>query len=185
MIQELLKEAERKMKVSVDHLIHELGKVRTGRASLALLEDVKADFYGTPTPLAQMATLGVPDSQTLSIQPWDAAGLAAIEKAIQASNLGLTPSNDGKVIRLNIPPLTTERRVELARSVKKYAEDGRVAVRNVRREFNDKTKALEKDHSISEDDHKRCNDDIQKLTDERIAEIDKIAQSKEKDLMGS
>ncbi len=180
---DLLKDSERKMKVSVDHLHTELGKVRTGRASVSLVEDIKMDYYGNPTPLAQTATLGVPDSKTITIAPWDVSMLATIEKAIQASDLGLTPSNDGKMIRLTIPPLTTERRQQLTKVVKKYGEDCKIAIRNVRREFNDKVKAMEKNHAISEDEERRGHDSIQKTTDQHIAEVDKIVQGKEKDVL--
>ncbi|MBI5428561.1 MAG: ribosome recycling factor [Nitrospinae bacterium] len=183
MIDDLIKESEKKMKHSLDHLRLELGKVRTGRASLSLLEGIKVDYYGNPTPLNQVATLGTPDSHTIAIQPWDHSVIKIIEKAIQASDLGLSPSNDGKVVRLNIPPLTTERRQQMAKTVKKLAEECRVAIRNVRREANEKVKAQEKNHAISQDDHKRLQDRIQKATDQSIAEVDKIAQSKEKDLL--
>jgi ribosome recycling factor len=179
----LINDSERKMKVSIEHLHTELGKVRTGRASVALVEDIKVEFYGNPTPLAQTATLGAPDSKTITIAPWDASILPVIEKAIQASDLGLTPSNDGKVIRLTIPPLTTERRQQLTKVVKKYGEDCKVAIRNVRREFNDKLKAMEKDGSVSKDEERKGHDQIQKATDKYVAEVDKIVQGKEKDVL--
>jgi len=179
----LIKDSERKMKVSIDHLHIELGKVRTGRASVSLVEDLKIDFYGNPTPLAQTATLGVPDSKTITIAPWDTSMLPVIDKAIQGSDLGLTPSNDGKVIRLTIPPLTTDRRQQLTKVVKKYGEDCKVALRNVRREFNDKLKAMEKNHSLSKDEERKGHDSIQKATDKYVAEVDKIVQGKEKDVL--
>ena len=179
----LLKDSERKMKVSIEHLHAELGKVRTGRASVALVEDIKIDYYGNPTPLAQAATLGVPDSKTITIAPWDVSMVAVIEKAIQGSNLGLNPSSDGKVIRLTIPPLTTDRRQQLTKVVKKYGEDCKIAIRNVRREFNDKVKAMEKDHAISKDVERKGHDGIQKTTDQFIVEVDKIVQGKEKDVL--
>ena len=179
----LLSESERKMKLSVDHMQIELGKVRTGRASLTLVEDIKVDYYGNPTPLAQAATLAVPDSKTITIAPWDTSLLSVIEKALQTSDLGLNPSNDGKLIRLTIPPLTTERRQQLSKVVKKYSEDCKVAVRNVRREFNDKVKAMEKAHDISKDDGKRGHGQIQKVTDKIIEEVDRIVQVKEKDVL--
>ena len=141
------------------------------------------DYYGTPTPLAQVATLGVPDSQTITIQPWDVSILKDLEKAIQASDLGLTPSNDGKLIRLNIPPLTGERRQELVKVVKKYVEDHKVAIRNVRRDFNDQIKAGEKKHEISEDEGRKGLDKLQKITDEHTAEADKLAKAREKDIL--
>ncbi len=185
MIDDQLKEAEKKMNVSIDHLHQDLAKVRTGRASLSILDEVRVDYYGNPTPLNQVANLGIPDSQTITIQPWDANLVKDISKAIQSSNLGLTPADDGKVVRLAIPPLTTERRKEMVKTVKRYAEDSKVAIRNIRRDFNDKIKQLEKDHSISEDELKHGQDDIQKVTDKFVAEIDKISQIKEKDLMES
>lgn len=179
----LLKDSEHKMKVSVDHLHTELGKVRTGRASISLVEDIKVDYYGNPTPLAQTATLGAPDSKTITIAPWDVSVLPVIEKAIQASDLGLNPSNDGKVIRLTIPPLTTERRQQLTKVVKKYGEDCKIALRNVRREFNEKVKAMEKDHTLSKDEEHKGHDSIQKTTDRYVTEVDKIVQGKEKDVL--
>lgn len=146
-----IKDSEQKMKGAIDHLHIELGKVRTGRASVALVEDIKIDYYGNPAPLSQAATLGVPDSKTITISPWDSSLVPVIEKAIQGSDLGLTPSNDGKTIRLTIPPLTTDRRLQLTKVVKKYGEDCKIAIRNIRRDFNDKLKAMEKDHSLSKD----------------------------------
>ncbi len=182
-MEQLLKDCEAKMGFSLDHLRAELAKLRTGQASLAILEGVKVDFYGTPTPLSQAATLGVPDSSTLTIQPWDASILKDIEKALQASDLGLTPNSDGKMIRLAIPPLTQERRQQLAKVVKKYAEESRVAIRNVRREFNDKVKAKEKKHEISEDESHKYIDKMQKITDSQIGLVDKTAQEKEKSVL--
>lgn len=183
MTENLIKESEKKMKQATEHLLHELSKVRTGRASVSMLEGIKVDFYGVPTPVNQVATLGTPDGHTVTIQPWDASILKSIEKAIQTSDIGLPPSNDGKVIRLNIPPLTTERRQQMVKTIKKYSEDCKVAMRNVRRESNDKLKAMEKDHSISQDEHKKTQDKIQKITDHHIAEVDKIIQAREKDIM--
>jgi ribosome recycling factor len=183
MIADLTQDAENKMRHSIDHLHHELGKLRTGQASVALVDDLKVDYYGTPTLLIQVATLGTPDSQTLTIQPWEASILKDIEKAIQSSDIGLTPNNDGKMIRLTIPPLTNERRQQLVKLVKKYSEDSKVAVRNVRRDVNDKLKKLEKNHDISEDENRKATDDVQKMTDKFVTEIDKISQVKEKDMM--
>ncbi|MBC8288049.1 MAG: ribosome recycling factor [Nitrospinae bacterium] len=183
MIADLIQDAEKKMGSSIDHLHHELGKLRTGQASVALLDDLKVDYYGTPTLLSQVATLGTPDSQTLTIQPWEVSILKDIEKAIQSSDIGLTPNNDGKMIRLTIPPLTNERRQQLVKLVKKYAEDCKVAVRNVRRDANDKLKKLEKNHEISKDESHKATDDIQKMTDKFVADVDKIAQVKEKNMM--
>lgn len=182
---ELIKDSERKMKASIDHLHVELGKVRTGRASVSLIEDIKVDYYGNPTPLSQAATLGAPDSKTLSITPWDSSLLPVIEKAIQASDLGLTPNNDGKVIRLTIPPLTTERRQQLVKVVKKYGEDSKIAIRNIRRDFNDKLKSMEKDGTLSKDLERKGHDTIQKATDKYVAEVDQIIQGKEKDVLES
>ena len=143
-MEELFKDCQRKMENSIDHLRQELSKLRTGSANGAILEGIKIDYYGNPTPLNQVATLGVPDSQTITIQPYDVSVLKDVEKAILASDLGLTPNNDGKLIRLNIPPLTGERRQQLVKVLKKYQEDVRVAIRNVRRDFNDKFKTMEK-----------------------------------------
>ncbi len=183
MIADLIHGAEKKMGISINHLHHELGKLRTGQASVALLDDLKVDYYGNPTPLNQVATLGTPDSQTLTIQPWEVSILKDVEKALQASDIGLTPNSDGKMIRLTIPPLTNERRQQLVKLVKKYSEDCKVAIRNVRREVNDKLKKTEKNHEISEDESHKAVDNIQKMTDKFVAEIDKTAQTKEKDMM--
>ncbi len=183
MIEQLLKESESKMGYSLDHLRTDLAKLRTGRASLAILEDIKVDYYGNPTPLNQVGTLAVPDPSTITIQPWDSTVLKDIEKAVQSSDLGLTPNNDGKLIRLTIPPLTQERRQQLGKVVKKHAEECRVAIRNLRRVFNDKVKALEKKHEISQDESHNYIDKMQKITDAHIGDVDKIAQAKEKDIM--
>ena len=183
MVAEIIKEAGQKMKSSIDHLFHELGKLRTGQASVALLDDLMVDYYGNPTPLKQVATLGSPDSHTLTVQPWEASILKDIEKAIQASDLGLTPNNDGKVIRLAIPPLTNERRQQLVKLVKKQAEECKVSIRNVRRDTNEKLKQSEKKHDISEDESRKGQDETQKITDKFVAEVDKITQTKEKDIL--
>lgn len=183
MIADLIQEVEKKMGISIDHLHHELGKLRTGQASVALLDDLKVDYYGNLTPLSQVATLGTIDSQTLTIQPWEASVLKEIEKAIQASDLGLTPNNDGKSIRLTIPPLTNERRQQLVKLVKKYNEECKIAIRNVRKHVNDKLKKSEKSHEISEDESHKGADDIQKITNKFIAEVDKVSHAKEKDMM--
>ena len=182
-MEQLLKEYQAKMGLSLDHLQGELAKLRTGQASLAILEGINVDFYGTPTPLSQTATLGVPDSSTLTIQPWDASILKDIEKALQASDLGLTPNSDGKMIRLQIPPLTQERRQQLAKVVKKYGEECRIAIRNIRREFNDKVKAREKNHEISQDESHEFVDKMQKVTDSQIGQVDKTVQEKEKNVL--
>jgi ribosome recycling factor len=180
---ELFKESERKMIASIDHFLAELGKLRTGQASLNLLDGLNIDYYGNPTPISQVATLAVPDSKTITIQPWETANLPAIEKVIQGSELGLNPSNDGKLIRLIIPPLTTERRQQLVKVVKKNTEECKVAIRNVRRDFNDKTNSMEKNGDISKDENHTAHDKIQKLTDKHIQETDKISSTKEKDMM--
>lgn len=182
-MEELFKECQRKMEHSLDHLRQELSKLRTGSANAAILDGIKVDYYGTPTLLSQVATLGVPDSQTITIQPWDISILKDLEKAVSASDLGLSPNNDGKVIRLNIPPLTGERRQQLVKVVKKYTEDGKVAIRNVRRDFNEKLKAKEKKHEISEDDNKKGLDRLQKITDESVGMAEKLSEAKEKDIL--
>jgi len=159
-MENLFKDCERKMKISLDHLRQEISKLRTGSANGAMLEGIKIDYYGNTTPLNQVATLGVPDSQTVTIQPYDVSILKDIEKAISASDLDLTPNNDGKIIRLNIPPLTGERRQQLVKIVKKYVEESKVAIRNVRRDFNDKLKTMEKNHEflkmMGKKDWKNC-----------------------------
>jgi len=179
----LLKESERKMNASLDHFRAELGKLRTGRASLSLLDGLNVDYYGNPTPISQVATLAIPDSKTITIQPWEASNIQLIEKAIQASELGLNPSSDGKLIRLIIPPLTTERREQLVKIVKKNAEECKIAIRNIRREFNDKVSGMEKKGEISKDENHHAHDKVQKLTDKHIQEADKISHTKEKDVM--
>ena len=171
------------MENSIGDLSQELSKLRTGSANGAILEGLKADYYGTPTPLNQLATVGVPDSQTITIQPYDISILKDLEKAILASNLDLTPNNDGKMIRLNIPPLTGERRQQLVKVLKKYVEGNKVAIRNVRRDFNDKLKTMEKKHEISEDDAKKGLGKLQKITDECIKESVKLSEAKEKDIL--
>ncbi|MBD5553634.1 MAG: ribosome recycling factor [Desulfovibrio sp.] len=179
----ILLAAEEKMEKAVGSLDREFAKLRTGRASTALVDGIKADYYGTPTPIAQMASVAVPDSRTITIQPWDKGGMAAVEKAILKSDLGLTPINDGKIIRISIPPLTEERRRDLVKVAKKYGEDARVAVRNVRRDANDSLKKAEKDKEITEDGLKRGSDEVQKLTDKYIALVDSRCQAKEKEIM--
>jgi ribosome recycling factor len=181
--QAVQKDAETRMQGALDALGREFAAVRTGRANAAILEHVRVDYYDTPTPLNQVASISVPDARTLMIQPWDQSVLTKIERAIQKSDLGLTPASDGKVIRLTIPPLNEERRKQLAKSVGKLAEEARVAIRNVRREAKEKVKALLKDKKISEDDERRGEDDVQKLTDRTIAEIDKLLHAKEAELM--
>ena len=182
MSEELIKDAEHKMQSTIDHLLHELGKLRTGQASVALLDDFKVDYYGNPRQLKQVATLGAPDNQTLTIQPWEASIMKDIQKAIQTSELGLTPNNDGKFIRLVIPPLTNERRQQLVKLVKKQVEESKVAIRNIRRDVNEKLNKLEKNHDISEDEGRKGHEAAQKITDKFVAEVDNIMQKKEKDI---
>ena len=189
-MQTVLKDIEVRMTAAVDALVRELASVRTGRASAALLDtrslqgeaEVLA-IGGTPTPVSQMASVSVPDARTLVIQPWEAAQIAAVEKAILKSDLGLTPVNDGKTVRLSMPTLTEERRKQLAKSVHKLAEDARVAVRNVRRESNDKLKAMARDRKVSEDEERRGHDQIQKTTDRFIAKVDELKKKKEQEIL--
>ena len=171
------------MKKSIDSLKNEFKKVRTGRASLSILDDIRVEYYGTLTPLNQMASLSVPESRLITIQPWDVSVIKDIEKAILKSDLGLTPSNDGKVIRISIPPLTEERRKELVKVIHKKGEEHRVAVRNIRRDSNELLKGLKKDGDISEDDAFRAQDQVQKITDEHIKLIDDVCKEKEKEIL--
>ena len=182
-MQAVIKEVEAKMQGAVDVLGREFAGVRTGRASTGLLEGIRVDYYGTPTPVPQVASLSVPDPKTLLIQPWDASLLPAIEKAIMKSDLGLTPANDGKVIRLVMPPLNEERRKQLAKAVGKLAEDARVAIRNIRHDANKKLKTMEKEKKISEDDGRRGQDQIQKTTDKFIAKVDDLLRKKEQEIL--
>jgi ribosome recycling factor len=182
-MQALMKDIETRMTGAIDTLTREFASVRTGRASAGLLETVRVDYYGTPTPVTQMATVSVPDAKTLVVQPWEAAQLGAVEKAIIKSDLGLSPVNDGKVIRLTLPPLTEERRKQLAKSVHKQAEDARVAIRNIRREANDRLKAMARDKKVSEDEERRGHDQIQKTTDKFIARVDELVKKKEQEIL--
>lgn len=172
-----------KMEGSVEAFKRELVKIRTGRASLALLEGISVEAYGNPMPLNQVGTLTIPESRMIAIQPWDPQLLPIIEKAILASGLGLTPANDGKIIRLNIPQLTEERRKDLVKQVKKIAEEFKVAIRNIRREANDTLKNMKKDKDISEDDMFKLQDAAQKETDAYVKRIDEISAGKEKEIM--
>lgn len=183
MEKELKRKAVEKMDHSIEALKKEFASVRTGRASLTLLDGIKVDYYGTPTPLQQVASLSVPESSQIAIQPWDQKIISDIEKAIMKSDLGLTPSNDGKVIRINIPLLTEERRKQLVKVVRKNSEDAKVAVRNIRRDVNDEIKKLEKEKHLSEDDTKKSLDEIQKSTDSYVKKIDEILMHKEKEIM--
>jgi ribosome recycling factor len=179
----LVKDTSARMERSIESLRKELGKVRTGRASFSLLDGVKVDYYGTPTPLQQVGTLSVPESRLITVTPWDTKMIGPIEKAIQGSGLGLNPSSDGKTVRIPIPPLTEERRRELAKVVRKMGEDARVAVRNVRREAIEKLKDREKKKEISEDVVKRGQERIQKETDAHVKKIDEILKSKEQEIL--
>jgi ribosome recycling factor len=178
-----LKDGAAKMQKAVAHLKEDLGGIRTGRATPALLNRVTVEYYGTPVPLQQLASMSVPEPRTLTVQPFDKTAIGAIEKAILASDLGITPSNDGNVIRLSFPPLTEERRHQLVKQVHARAEDARVAVRNVRRHCKDEVEKLEKSHEISEDELKRAERDLQRHTDQFVAEIDEIQHHKEQELM--
>lgn len=183
MEKELKRKAAEKMDSAIEMLKKEFSAIRTGRASLALLDGIKVDYYGTPTPLQQLASLSIPESRQIAIQPWEQKIISEIEKAIMKSDLGLTPSNDGKVIRINIPALTEERRKQLVKVTKKNAEDSRIAVRNIRRDINEEIKKLEKEKHLSEDNTKKSLDEIQKLTDTYIKKIDEILMHKEKEIM--
>ena len=180
---EIMSEARDHMDKTVKSLAHEFSTVRTGRASGAILEDIRIDYYGTPTPITQIAGIKTPEPQLLVIEPWDKTALKTIEHALQASDLGITPSNDGSVIRLPFPPLTEERRKELVKQCKHYAEEARVAVRNIRRDANGKLERAEKDAEISEDDMRRQEAEIQKLTDAHVAQIDEALKRKEAEIM--
>src|SRR2546426_12296008 len=171
------------MHKAVESLRQELGSVRTGRASAGLVEHLRVEYYGTPTPLNQLATISTPDARLIVIQPYDRGGMGAIEKAILKSDLGLTPSNDGTVIRLSIPPLTEDRRKEMAKHVRKRVEEARVAVRNIRRDCHDHLRTLAHEHTISQDDLHRSETDLQKLTDEQVKDVDKVGEEKEKELL--
>lgn len=179
----VLKDAESRMKKSITALEEEFNGLRTGRASAALFDKVKVDYYGQPTPLNQAATISVPEARLVVIQPWDKNLLGEIERAIQKSELSVNPNNDGKVIRINIPPLTEERRKELVKVAKNYAEQCKVAVRNIRRDANDELKKLQKSSDISEDDEKRGADEVQKLTDKYVEEAGKLLELKEQEIM--
>ena len=182
-IDTILLDTEDRMEKNMAALERDFQKLRTGRATTALVDGIKADYYGTPTPISQMASVAVPDSRTITIQPWDRGAFASVEKAILKSDLGLTPVNDGKIIRISIPPLTEDRRKELGKLARKSGEEAKVAVRNVRRDANDQLKKLEKDKAISEDELKKATDDVQKLTDKYVAKVDEKCAVKEKEIM--
>lgn len=178
-----LQQDSQKMEKAVSLLKAELSKMRTGRASPSLVEHLKIDYYGTATPLNQVAQISIPDPKTIQIASWDQSALPLIEKAIIAANIGLTPNADGKLIRLNVPSLTEERRRDIAKTVKKIGEDTKVAIRNIRREANERVKSEEKSKVISEDAAKKLQEQVQKLTDNFVAEIDKIVEAKTQDVM--
>ena len=180
---ELLKEYDVKMQKTVDVVVGDFASVRAGRANAAVLDKITVDYYGVATPLNQVGTISSPDPRTLMIQPWDGSLLKAIEKAIQTSDLGINPQNDGKVIRLAFPQLTEERRKELTKQVRKYGEGGKVAVRNIRRDAMDKLKALEKKSEITEDDLKQMEKELQDLTEKRCKQLDELTAKKEAELM--
>jgi ribosome recycling factor len=183
MIDDVYQETRERMGKTISALSNELKRIRTGRASLALLDGIRVDYYGTLTPLNQMASLSVPESRLITIQPWDVSVIKDIEKAILKSDLGLTPSNDGKLIRIAIPPLTEERRKELVKVVNKICEEHKVALRNIRRDSNDLLKGFKKDGDISEDDAFKAQDQVQKITDDHIEQVDDIYKDKEKEIL--
>ena len=183
MIDDTLRDAEHRMQSAVSALDRDLDTVRTGRARPALVETLKVEYYGTPTPLNQLATINAPEPRLITIQPWDKTQLGTIEKAIQKSDIGLNPTNDGNLIRLVVPPLTEDRRKELVKVVHKKAEDGRVAVRNVRRDSLEMLRKLQHDKEVSDDDERRAQERLQKLTDKFVAEIDRHGYTKEQELL--
>ncbi len=183
-VKEIETHARMRMEKVLSDLQHEAANIRTGRASVSILDNIKVDYYGTPTPINQVANLHVPDPTLITIQPWDVSLIGAIEKAIRSSDLGLNPANDGKLIRVPIPALTEERRKEMVKRLHHVAEDHRVAARNVRRDANEHLKKLLKDKLISEDEERRALDDIQKMTDGHITKIDAASKAKETDILG-
>jgi ribosome recycling factor len=182
-VKEIESSLRTRMEKAVSDLQHDMASIRTGRASLGILDHIRVDYYGTPTPLNQLANLHVPEPSLITITPWDVSQIGPIEKSIRASDLGLNPANDGKIIRLPIPPLTEERRKELVKRLHHVAEDHRVAVRNIRRDGNEAVKKLLKDKKISEDDEKKALDEVQKMTDVHMEKLDAAAKNKEKEIM--
>jgi ribosome recycling factor len=180
---EIIKEMQRKMDRALEVLRQDFARIRTGRASVALLDGIKVDAYGTAMPISQVASLAAPEPRLLTVQPWDTALMSDLEKAILRSDLGLTPSNDGKIIRIPIPPLTTDRRKELVKSTKKMAEESKVALRNLRREANEQFKDLKKDKQMPEDEIFKSQEEVQKATDDYIKKLDALAAEKEKEIM--
>jgi len=183
MVADLFADAERRMQKAVEALKQDLGSIRTGRASSALIERIYVDYYGTPTPINQVASITIPEARLLVIQPWDRKLLTDIEKAIQKSDLGINPNNDGQVIRLSIPPMNEERRRELAKTLHKRLDEHKVAIRNVRRDIQDKLRDREKKKEISEDELKRSTERLQKLTDRYVDEMDKVGKAKEQEIL--
>ncbi len=183
MLDKIIHETEDKMKKAVDFTRQELTKLRSGKATAAILDDIKIDYYGQKMPIAQTASVNTPDAHLITVQPWDKSMIGEIEKAILAANIGLTPANDGTVIRLSVPPLTEERRKELVKVAKKFAEDGRITIRNIRRDSNEHLKKAEKDEHVSEDERKHGENEVQKLTDKYIKQVDEILTGKEKEIM--
>lgn len=182
-MQSVLNDGKKRMVGAISALEKDFSKLRTGRATTALVDTIVVDYYGTPTPINQLSSVSVPDAKTITIQPWDRGAFGAVEKAIQTSDLGLNPVNDGKIIRISIPPLTEERRKELVKVAKKYTEECKIAIRNVRRDLNDSLKKLEKDKAISEDELKKGEADVQKLTDDFVKQSDGVLAAKEKEIL--
>lgn len=182
-LREVSNHAKTRMDKVLSDLQHEMAAIRTGRASVSIFDNIRVDYYGTPTPINQVANLHVPEPTLINIQPWDVSQIAAIEKAIRGSDLGLNPANDGKMIRVPIPALTEERRKDIVKRLHGIAEDHRVALRNVRRDANEHTKKLLKDKAISEDEERRALDEIQKMTDAQIQKIDQVSKAKEKEIL--
>jgi ribosome recycling factor len=183
MTKEILAQTKARMEKSIEDFKHVLTSIRTGRANVGLIDHIKVDYYGTPTPLNQMASLAVPEPTSITVQPWDISQLGNIEKAIRSSDLGLNPANDGKIVRVPIPPLTEERRKELVKHLHKVLEDHRTAIRNIRRDENERIKKALKDKTISEDEEKKTLDEIQKLTNQHIEKLDGLGKGKEKEIM--
>jgi len=182
-VKEVGAHSKTRMEKVLTDLQHDMASIRTGRASVSLLDNVRVDYYGTPTPLNQLATLHVPEPSMITVQPWDVSQISVIEKGIRGADLGLNPSNDGKIVRVPIPPLNEERRKDLVKKLHHVAEDHRVALRNIRRDANENVKKLLKDKAISEDDDRRAHDEIQKMTDSYIQKLDVAAKAKEKEIL--
>jgi ribosome recycling factor len=182
-VKEIEGSAKTRMEKAISDLMHAMATIRTGRASVNLLDNVRVDYYGTPTPINQVGNLHVPEPTLLTVQPWDVSQINAIEKAIRSADLGLNPMNDGKIIRIPIPPLTQERRKDLVKQLHHVAEEHRVSIRNIRRDANEQLKKLLKDKAISEDDERRALDEVQKLTDTEMKKLEEAAKAKEKEIL--